>query len=276
MKVWDKAKNRLHADFTEIIRFEVLHPDSGVVIYNPVQAIPQTLEFVDCNNQQGPAGTDLNMPFVVSVLDQNGLAYVGATVTFAITSGDGTLSTETAITDHNGQTTTLLTLETPSGTYTVEARVSGLEPVIFSAIGQAVLRTLTIVSGENQQGPAGFALAYPFVVSVLDQSGSPYAGATVSFDITGGVGDLSGADLKDAYLVGTDLRSASFARANLQKAKLARQVRRTLYSSKLTGVDLRGADLTKADLSGSELTGADLTGAYLEGAKLTGAILEDG
>jgi len=57
--------------------------------------------------------------------------------------------------------------------------------------------------------------------------------------------DLTGADLRGAYLRGVDL----------------------------TGADLRGAYLRGADLRGAYLRGADLTGACLRGAYLTGTYL---
>ena len=80
MAVWDKARNKLQADFTEIIRFEVFDPDSTVVISEPAQVIPRTLTKVSGDEQKGPAGTALTVPFVVSVLDQNRKAFAGATV----------------------------------------------------------------------------------------------------------------------------------------------------------------------------------------------------
>ena len=58
----------------------------------------------------------------------------------------------------------------------------------------AVVQTahsLTKVSGDNQEGPASTQLAAPFVVSVLDQDGSPLPGWTVTFSVTAGGGMLS-------------------------------------------------------------------------------------
>ena len=110
MAVWDKAQNKLLADFTEIIRFEVLDPDSTVVLSEPAQVIPRTLAKVSGDEQKGPAGAELPAPFVVSVLDQNRKAFAGATATFAIVSGGGMLSVKSATTDASGQAATILTL----------------------------------------------------------------------------------------------------------------------------------------------------------------------
>ena len=47
------------------------------------------------------------------------------------------------------------------------------------------------VSDIEQKAPAGTALAQPFVVSVRDENGEPYAGAVVTFVVTAGGGTLS-------------------------------------------------------------------------------------
>ena len=156
------------------------------------QAIPQTLTKVSGDGQEGQVGEQLAKPFVVSVLDQDGSAFAGAVVTFSITAGGGTLSAATVTTDANGRAATRLTLGSQPGTNTVEATVEGLEPETFTAT--AVVQTphsLTKVSGDGQEGPASTQLAEPFVVSVLDQDGEAFAGATVTFSVTAGGGMLS-------------------------------------------------------------------------------------
>ena len=162
---------------------------------------PQMLEKISGDEQQGPAGVQLDEPFVVSVLDQNGSAIAGgAVVTFSVIAGGGTLSVETATADASGQAATRLTLGRDPGPNSIEVTVAGLEPVPFTATAieqeitvadQAMPQTLTKVSGDSQEGPASTKLAAPFVVSVLDQAGSPLAGATVTFSVTAGGGLLS-------------------------------------------------------------------------------------
>ena len=121
----------------------------------------------------------------------------GVAVTFSVTAGEGILSVTTATTDANGQASTTLTLILGSDaeTNTVEATVDGLEPETFTAtaVGQAIPDSLAKVSGDGQEGPAGEALAEPFVVLVLDENGSAIAGAVVTFSVTAGGGTLSAA-----------------------------------------------------------------------------------
>ena len=82
--------------------------------------------------------------------------------------------------------------------------------------------------------------------------------------------DLSGADLRGAYLGGADLRDAYLSGAKLFDAEL--------FEANLSGADLSdaylvGARLIGANLSGANLGGADLRGAYLIGVDLIGAKL---
>ena len=156
-----------------------------------LQPRPHTLTKVSSVEQQVPAGSQLSAPFVVTVLDQNGDLLAGATVTFSITAGGGTLSVTTATTDANGRAATTLTLGRDPGRNTVTARVGDLKPVIFSATGLAIPKTLTKLSGHDQQGPAGAALPKPFLVEVRDQNNNPLEGTTVTFAVTGGGGTLS-------------------------------------------------------------------------------------
>ena len=156
------------------------------------QAIPHSLTKVSGDGQGGQAGAALAKPFVVSVLDQNGSAFAGATVTFSVAAGGGTLSATTATTDANGRARSTLTLGPDPGTNTVTATVAGLEPETFTATAiEQTPHSLEKVSGDSQEGAASTQLAAPFVVSVLDQDDSPLAGVAVTFSVTAGGGMLA-------------------------------------------------------------------------------------
>ena len=152
---------------------------------------PRTLAKLSGDKQQGLPASQLAEPFVVSVLDQNGNPLPGANVTFTVTAGGGSLSATTDTTDANGRAAATLTLGSQPGPNTVEATVAELEPVTFTATGLTVPQSLTQISGDEQEGPAGAALPEPFVVEVRDQNGTPFAGATVTFAVTAGEGTLS-------------------------------------------------------------------------------------
>ena len=182
----------------------------GVTVHFDAHKIPHSLTKVSGDSQEGPANTQLAAPFVVSVLDEDGAAIAGATVTFSVTAGGGTLSSTTdtnpctiesstssttATTDANGQAATRLTLGSDAGTNTVAATVEGLEPETFTATAaeQAMPHSLTKVCGDDQEGTAGAQLDEQFVVLVSDEDGAAMAGVVVSFSVTAGGGTLSAA-----------------------------------------------------------------------------------
>ena len=163
------------------------------------RSAPTTLDKVGGDGQEGSSGSTLVAPLVVSLLDQGGSPMAGVAVTFAVTAGGGTLSATTATTDAQGRAASTLTLGRTPGPNTVEVTVAGLAPVTFTAVGIAVPRTLTKLSGDGQQATGG-ELSEPFVVSVLDQNGEALPGAVVTFAVTAaGDGTLSAAtDTTDA------------------------------------------------------------------------------
>ena len=161
----------------------------------PPPPIPTTLEYVSGDNQSGLIGETLMQPFAVKVHDQYDDPMEGVTVTFVVSIGGGSLSDTSVDTDPNGLAQSTLTLGSEPGTNTVEASVEGLSQMaVFSA--EASLpplepTVLSIVSGDNQNGLTGEALANPFVVEVRDQYDDPMAGVTVTFAVSGGGGSLS-------------------------------------------------------------------------------------
>ena len=162
-----------------------------------------TLESVSGSGQSALAGSAIGSPFVVRVLDQNGDAMAGVSVSFSVTPS-GTVNPSNATTGSNGQTETRLTLGSTSGTYTVTASVAGItqavsftatatppaqQPVTSTATTTTPPVTLTAttlesVSGSGQSALAGSAIGSPFVVRVLDQNGDAMAGVSVSFSVT--------------------------------------------------------------------------------------------
>ena len=93
--------------------------------------VATTLEIVSGDNQSAQPGNALTNPLVVQVLDQNGDAFSGSTVSFTTTGG--TLSETSVVTGADGQASTSLTLPAMVGNYTITASVSGLTDVTFTA-----------------------------------------------------------------------------------------------------------------------------------------------
>ena len=88
--------------------------------------IPEALETVSGNDQQGLPGAVLEKPFVVDVLDQSGDPLQGVQVTFSVAGGGGTLSVTSVATDSTGRAQSILTLGPNPGTNTVTVSVEGI------------------------------------------------------------------------------------------------------------------------------------------------------
>ena len=154
--------------------------------------IPTALQIVSGDAQQGQSGAALEKAFVVEVRDQFDNPLSDVQVTFTVTSGGGTLSATSVTTDSDGRAESTLTLGPEPGANTVTVSVTGVqEEQTFTAEGVRVPDTLELISGINQKGLPGFALADPFVVEVRDQFDKPFAGAQVTFSVSTGGGTLS-------------------------------------------------------------------------------------
>ena len=156
---------------------------------------PTTPSKISGDAQSDTVDVALAQPFVVEVWDENGEVFEGVPVVFTVTAGGGSVQPEIAMTDADGRAESTLTLGNDPGTNTVEASVEGIsEMAIFSAeatLPPPMPTTLSIVSGDNQNGLTGEALANPFVVQVRDQYGGTMQGVTVTYSVNEGGGSLS-------------------------------------------------------------------------------------
>ena len=154
--------------------------------------VATTLVKISGDSQTGDSGTALSNAFVVEVRNQAGTAMSDVSVTFAVTAGNGSLSATTATTGTNGQAETTLTLGATALTHTVEATVVGItEKATFTATATPVATSLEIISGNQQSGDPGVALANAFVVEVKNQAGTVMSNVSVAFAVTAGGGTLS-------------------------------------------------------------------------------------
>lgn len=138
------------------------------------------------DGQAANPGTVL-APFVVTIDPPAGATDLsGVQITFAVTSGTGTLSTTSELTDINGQASTTLTLGLTPGTVTVVASVVNGPSATFTATinGSLVATALTVFSGDGQTLATGQASA-PMVVELKD-GGTPLQGLTISWSSNNG------------------------------------------------------------------------------------------
>ena len=160
----------------------------------PLEPNPTVFFRVLGDNQSGVVGEALAKPFVVGTQDRGGDPLEGVRVVFTVLTGGGSLSAKTVSTDAKGRAESTLTLGSEPGTNTVQVSAHGTSRVlIFRAEGTLppVPTTLSIISGDNQSGVTGEALANPFVVEVRDENSNPLENVTVNFAVLTGGGTLS-------------------------------------------------------------------------------------
>lgn len=94
---------------------------------------PTSLVVAGGNGQAECVGATLPVPLSVTATGANGGAFRGATVSWAVTAGAGTLVPASTITDAAGSAATTFTLGNLVGPVTIQASVAGVTPATFSA-----------------------------------------------------------------------------------------------------------------------------------------------
>ncbi|MBS0193803.1 MAG: autotransporter domain-containing protein [Proteobacteria bacterium] len=129
--------------------------------------------------QVGTPGTTLPVPLTAQVIGPTG-PQAGQTVNFKVVSGSGHTTTQSAVSDINGNVSTQLVLGSTPGAVVVIFGIEG-QNVLFTAYvnAPAVPPVLSIVSGNNQVVPVNTASA-PLIVQ-LTHNGAPVSGVTINW-----------------------------------------------------------------------------------------------
>ena len=161
---------------------------------SPVPLVATSIELVTGGDQTAIVETTLNNPIEVIVKDQNGNAFSGATVNFAIT--EGSVSSETATTDVSGKASIEWTLGATEGEQ--ELIVSAFKsdeitaltnsPIIVTSTASPlpVATSIELINGGNQAATMGTILANSIEILVKDQNGDAFAGEVVNFAVAEG------------------------------------------------------------------------------------------
>lgn len=164
-----------------------------------------TLEYVSGDGQTGTVGLLLGQHLVVRLVDQFGTPVSGETVAFEPSAASAALGATMDpildVTGTDGVASAQLRLGTGTGPYRVTATWPGLETggiagpvqvVDFDAsAGPAPPAVLTIAAGNNQTASVNALLPIALSVRVADAFNNPIPGATVTFVIGSGGGQLS-------------------------------------------------------------------------------------
>jgi hypothetical protein len=155
-----------------------------------------TLAVYAGNNQSAIAGSAVATPPSVVIRDANNNPLSGVSVTFAVSSGGGSVTGATQVTNSEGIAAVGgWTLGTTAGPNSLTATASGIagSPVTFNATGVAGPAATIALHGGSTSGTAGHVVSVPPSVIVTDANGNPVAGVAVTFQITSGGGSMTGA-----------------------------------------------------------------------------------
>ena len=157
--------------------------------------VATTLAANSSTSVTGVAGAVVTPAPSVIVRDQNGSPIGGATVTFAVVSGGGSVSGGTVITDPAGIATVgSWTLGPVTGANVLDAASGTLDATAFTATSTAgAAASLARNAGDNQNAAAGGVVAIPPSVLVKDANGNPKSAVSVNFAVVSGGGSVTGA-----------------------------------------------------------------------------------
>ena len=149
------------------------------------------------DGQSAPVGSPVATPPAVIVKDAFNNPKPGASVTFAVASGGGTITGANQTTDAGGIAAVGSWTLGAAGTNTLTATVSGSgisgNPVTFTATATIVAANVAVFVGNNQSGLVGYAVNIRPAVRVTDGVGGPVSGQSVTFAVASGGGSVTSA-----------------------------------------------------------------------------------
>lgn len=147
------------------------------------------------NTQFATFGTAVAVPPAVRVTDAFGNAKPGSTVTFAVTTGGGSITGASAVTNASGIATVGgWTLGPLTGSNSLTATLAGVGSVTFTATASGGLpAAIAVNAGNNQTVGVSSNTPVPPSVRVTDANGNATQGVPVTFAVASGGGTITGA-----------------------------------------------------------------------------------
>jgi uncharacterized protein (TIGR03437 family) len=155
---------------------------------NVIQAVAAGVIQASGDFQFGAPGAFLPAPIAVQIADASGnpLNLSGYPISF--TSNSATVAPAQALTDGSGVAGVNVQLSGGDATVVASISAGNYTPYTFhlKAVAGTLPKSVAIISGDKQSGPAGSALALPLVLELRDASNAPLslAGLTVQFKAT--------------------------------------------------------------------------------------------
>ena len=118
-------------------------------------AVPNSISIVSGDAQSGSVGAELPAALAVRVTDSAARPVSGATVTWVVTAGGGTVTPTTGTTDSSGTTSSRWRLGPLPGANQVTATVAGGRSVTFNATGAAAATASVTVTSPVREDLRG-------------------------------------------------------------------------------------------------------------------------
>jgi hypothetical protein len=180
-----------------------------------------TLAAASGDGQSDTVAARLPKPYVVRVLNSIGEPVAGATVQWSVTSGDGSVSAASSITNSDGLATTVHTLGRTASAQRVTATLSGLvgSPATFTSTARPGAVARIVFAQQPTDTKKGKDIKPPVVVTLVDRFGNraTHYSADVVITITPGAGHAR------AKLSGTTNRNASAGTASFSNLQIDRE-----------------------------------------------------
>ena len=147
------------------------------------------------NNQSAQVGQQFALPLTVNVSDSYGAPVAEASVSFTVVPTEGAQasfvgggSATSVQTNSSGTATSpLLVAGSTTGTFTVQASVSGVSKLVTFTLTDRAAAAYAIAAGvgTSQEAQVGTDFPVPLAVTVTDSNDNPVAGARVTFSAPG-------------------------------------------------------------------------------------------
>jgi hypothetical protein len=146
-------------------------------------ALPASAVSVVNTIETATVGRALATPFEVRVTDAAGAPVAGATVSWAVAAGGGTLSSATSTSGSNGVASVRWVPGTATGEGQVVATAAGATARFNVQLVADAPVSMAMVGGESQEALVGSELASPLALLVRDQYGNGVTGVGVRWEV---------------------------------------------------------------------------------------------
>jgi protocatechuate 3,4-dioxygenase beta subunit len=168
--------------------------DVELSLANTANGVPATIVAVGLTDQAAAVNSQFGQPLQAKVLDANGRPVQGATITFSLGTGAsgagasfvGGGAQDTQTTRANGQATSPpLVANGSPGRFTATASSSGVAGVAtYTLANHAAEATISTLADSARTARVETRYRQPLRARVLDASGQPIEGASVTFTLT--------------------------------------------------------------------------------------------